>query len=54
MSDVMYGIHRDILYRHLVELVLFPLQETLNYVSSWTGEVFEYVLNYVFQFRTGL
>ena len=54
MSDVMYGLHRDILYRHLVELVLFPLQETLNYVSSWTVElyVFEYVLNYVFQIRT--
>ena len=54
MSDVMYGIHRDILYRRLVELVLFLLQETLNFVSSWTGElyIFEHVLNYVFQIRT--
>ena len=54
MSDVMYGLHRDILYRRLVELILFPLQETLNYVSSWTIElyVFKYVLNYVFQIRT--
>ena len=26
MSDVMYGLHRDILYRRLVELVFFPLQ----------------------------
>ena len=26
MSDVMYGLHRDILYRRLVELVLVPLQ----------------------------
>ena len=51
MSDVMYGLHRDNMYHRLVELVLFPLQETLNYVSSWTGEVFEYVLNYVFQIR---
>ena len=34
MSDVMYELHRDILYRRLVELILFLLQETLNYISS--------------------
>ena len=56
MSDVMYGFHRDILYRRLVELILFPLQETLNYVSSWTVElyVFEYVLSYVILFMLRL
>jgi len=39
MSDVMYGLHRDILYHHLVELVLFSAarnSELCLKLNYWT------------------